>query len=148
MTTVPPSDDAGWVSARVGRGVRTDVQVRSHVFVADEPAEVGGSDAGPTPYEYLLAALAGCMAMTLRMYADRKGWPLDGVRVRLRTARRHAADCEACETRDVGIARIERQVELDGGLTPAQRQRLMEIADRCPVKQTLHRGVEVVDATG
>jgi putative redox protein len=133
-----------WVTARAGAaGYRTEVRVRSHALVADEPESVGGGDAGPTPYEYLLGALGGCMAMTLRMYADRKGWPLEGAEVRLRTAPSHLRDCEQCEREDVGVTRIERQVELAGPLTEEQRRRLMQIADRCPVKQTLERGLRI-----
>jgi putative redox protein len=136
-----------WVTARVGAtGFRTDIQARTHALVADEPAALGGSDLGPTPYEFVLAALSGCTAMTMRMYADRKGWPLQGVEVRMRTARSHELDCEQCETEDVGITRVERRVELAGPLNDEQRRRLLQIADRCPVKQTFARGIEVVAA--
>jgi putative redox protein len=140
-------DDAGrWVTARTGPGgFRTEVETRSHGLVADEPTSLGGTDHGPTPYELLLGALGGCMSMTLRMYADRKGWPLEGVEVRLRTARSHELDCEHCATETVGITRIEREVELSGPLSEEQRARLLAIADRCPVKQTLERGIRVVD---
>jgi uncharacterized OsmC-like protein len=140
------STDDGWVTARVGPdGFRTELEVRSHGLVADEPATQGGTDRGPTPYEYLLGAMSSCMAMTLRFYADRKGWPLEGVEVRLRSARSHEKDCESCEKAAVGIARIERRLDLTGPLTEEQRAKLLEIADRCPVKQTLERGVQVVN---
>jgi putative redox protein len=148
-TTAAPSHapDDGWVTAHTGaRGYRTDVGVRGHAFLADEPATVGGADSGPTPYDYLLGALGACTAMTLRMYADRKGWPLEDAVVRLRDARSHAADCETCETQAVGIRRIERQIELTGPLSDAQRQRLLAIADRCPIKQTLERGLRIEPA--
>ena len=152
MTGAPVVDDtdAGrWVAARVGAsGFRTEIETRAHRLRADEPVPLGGTDAGPTPYDLLLGALASCTAMTLRMYADRKGWPLAGAEVRMRSARSHEADCEQCETEKVGIGRIERTVELDGTLTDEQRARLLQIADRCPVKQTLERGIEVVDASG
>ena len=138
-------DANAWVTASVGRtGFRTALRAREHAFIADEPASLRGTDEGPTPYEYLLGALAGCTAMTLRMYADRKRWPLESVEVRMRTARSHEQDCEQCETESVGMERIERAVELRGELTEEQRARLLEIADRCPVKQTLARGVQVV----
>ena len=107
---------------------------------------LGGTDEGPTPYELLLGAIGGCTAITLRMYADRKGWPLEGVEVRLRTARSHERDCERCETETVGIDTLEREVELAGPLTDEQRRRLLAIADRCPVKQSLERGIRVVPA--
>jgi putative redox protein len=148
VTDVPKETAGGWVSARVGgSGFRTELRVRTHALTADEPTTIGGTDAGPTPYELLLAALSGCMAMTLRMYADRKQWPLEGIHVQLRTARSHEVDCENCETERVGIGRIERRVDLAGPLTEEQRQRLLAIADRCPVKQTLERGIEIVAAS-
>jgi putative redox protein len=137
--------DDGWVTAHIGAaaGYQTDVGVRGHEFIADEPASVGGADRGPTPYDYLLGALGACTAMTLRMYANRKGWPLEDAVVRLRDARSHAADCENCEKQAVGIRRIERQIELKGPLTDEQRERLVAIADRCPIKQTLERGLRI-----
>jgi putative redox protein len=147
VASTADSADATWVVARIGADrFRTEVATRSHTLVADEPRPLGGTDEGPTPYEYLLGALGGCMAMTLRMYADRKGWPLERVEVRLRTARAHEPDCEQCEVKAVGVTRIERRVELVGPLSEEQRQRLLQIADRCPVKQTLERGIQVVSA--
>ncbi len=135
-----------WVAARVGAdGFRTEIETRTHGLVVDEPRSLGGTDRGPTPYELLLGALGSCMAMTMRLYADRKGWPLGGVEVRLRTARSHEADCEVCDVSPVGITRVERAVELAGSLSEEQRRRVLEIADRCPVKQTLQRGIQVVD---
>ena len=139
-------DAGGWVVTRVGpSGFRAEIEARTHGLVADEPTPLGGTDRGPTPYEYLLSALGSCMAMTLRMYADRKGWPLEGVEIRLRTARAHEKDCENCETAKVGITEIEREMDLSGALTGDQRERLLQIADRCPVKQTLERGIRVVN---
>ena len=136
--------DAGWVTARVGgSGYRTEVTVGEHTFVADEPRSVGGGGAGPTPYDYLLGALGACTAMTLHMYANRKGWPLEAAVVRLRNARSYAEDCEQCETRAVGVRHLDRQVELRGPLSDEQRQRLLAIADRCPVKQTLDKGIAI-----
>ena len=141
--TPGPDSDAGWVTARTGgSGYRTDMRVRRHTFIVDEPPGVGG-DEGPTPYDYLLTAVGACTAMTLRMYAGRKGWPLEEVVVRLRNARSHAADCEDCEATPVGFRRLERQLELRGPLTDEQRRRLVAIADRCPVKQTLAHGIEI-----
>jgi putative redox protein len=146
--TVPPPtvhSDADWVVASAGNsGFRTEIAIGQHGLVADEPLESGGTDDGPSPYELLLAALGSCTAMTMRMYASRKGWPLAGVIVRLRDYHTHAADCENCETKSVGLRRLERQIELHGELTDEQRARLMLIADRCPVKQTLDRGIEIV----
>jgi putative redox protein len=139
-------DQSGWVTASLsGPAFRTELEAgaRRHRFVADEPAEVGGGDEGPTPYDYLLGAIGACTAMTLRMYARRKGWPLEEAVVRFRTARSHAADCAECESHPVGLAQLERRIELRGPLTDEQRQRLVSIADRCPVKQTLERGIQI-----
>jgi putative redox protein len=142
-----PSAANDWVTARIGPdGFRTELEIRTHGLIADEPVTLKGTDRGPTPYEYLLGALGSCMVMTLRIYADRKGWPLEGVEVRLRTARSHEKDCEDCEKAPVGITRIERRLDLFGPLSEEQRARLLQIADRCPVKQTLERGVQVVNA--
>jgi putative redox protein len=138
------TDEREWISATVGAsGFRADVQAGPHAFIADEPIPLGGTGLGPTPYELLLGALSSCMAMTLRMYADRKKWPLQSVTIQLRTDRAHEKDCEQCETAEVGPPRIARRIELAGPLTDEQRTRLLQIADRCPVKQTLERGLKV-----
>ena len=109
-----------------------------HVLRADEPAAAGGDDSGPGPYDLLLAGLGACTSMTVRMYADQKKWPLERVRVDLRHEKVHATDCAECETRDGKIDRIERVLVLEGDLDDAQRQRLLEIASKCPVHRTLH----------
>jgi putative redox protein len=109
---------------------------RHHRLVADEPRPIG-DDAGPTPYDLLLAGLGSCTSMTVRMYADRKGWPLERVRVTLRHFRIHAKDCADCETTAGLVDHIDRDVELSGDLDDDQRQRLLRIAERCPVHQTL-----------
>ena len=122
---------------------RHDVLVGKHRLVADEPTSVGGDDAGPSPYDYLLAGLGACTSMTLRMYADRKGWPLEHVEVTLRHRKIHAADCADCESRSGKLDEIEREIRLAGDLDAEQRARLMEIADRCPVHRTLHDEVRI-----
>jgi putative redox protein len=115
-------------------------------FLSDEPAALGGEGAGPDPYVLLLAALGSCVSMTVTMYARRKGWPLERVRVRLRQGRVHTKDCEECEsTLDGYIHRIERAVELEGDLTEEQRTRLQEIAHRCPVHRTLTNAIAVTE---
>ncbi len=124
------------------------VRAGRHRLISDEPTAYGGEDKGPTPYDLLLAALGSCTAMTIRMYADRKKWPLDRVSVQLRHYKIHAQDGENCETETRRIDRIDRNIALVGpGLTDEQRRRLMIIADRCPVHRTLHSEIEVVTET-
>lgn len=144
-----PTSDDGWVTVtNSGPGFRSDLRAGRHTAFVDEPVALGGTDVGPTPYDLLLGALAGCTAMTVRMYATRKQWPLEAVAVSLRSARSHAADCEDCVTREAAppAMRLERRVELRGPLTDEQRQRMLYIADRCPVKRALDGGVEIVAA--
>lgn len=119
------------------------VAVGSHRLHADEPASFGGDDTGPSPYEWLVAGLGACTSMTLRLYADRKQWPLERVRVRLKHDKIHAQDCRECETKTGQLDSIEREIELVGPLDETQRQRLLEIANRCPVHRTLHSEVLV-----
>ncbi|MBI2311743.1 MAG: alpha/beta fold hydrolase [Betaproteobacteria bacterium] len=119
------------------------IRVGRHRLRADEPASVGGDDAGPAPYDLLLAGLGACTSMTLRMYAAQKQWPLERVTVDLRHEKIHAADCETCETKEGKVDRIERVVQLEGNLDQAQRQRLLEIANKCPVHRTLHSEVAI-----
>ena len=109
-----------------------------HRLRADEPQSAGGDDSGPGPYDLLLAALGACSSMTVRMYAAQKKWPLERVTVELKHDKIHAADCSECETREGRIDRIERVLTLEGGLDDAQRARLLEIANKCPVHRTLH----------
>ncbi len=134
------------VVARTGDSFRTEIMAKRHGLVADEPASVGGTDTGPTPYDLLTAALGACTGMTLRMYADRKGWPLDEVTVRLRHDKVHAEDDERCEDTAAKIDRLQREIALDGPLDDDQRARLLEIADRCPVHRTLDSGVRIETA--
>ena len=149
IDAVGTTDEREWITASVGpSGYRTVITAGPHRFDADEPTALGGTGTGPTPYELLLGALGSCMAMTLRMYADRKRWPLHGVRIHLRTERAHEQDCEKCEQEEVGLPRIARRIELAGPLSDEQRDRLHQIADRCPVKQTLQRGLVVETVTG
>ncbi len=124
-----------------------DISAGAHHLRADEPAAVGGNDSGFSPYDLLLASLGACTAMTLRMYAEQKKWPLEQVSVKLRHDRIHAGDCAECETREGRIDRIDREIRLSGNLDDTQRTRLMEIADKCPVHRTLHSEVQVRTST-
>lgn len=125
-------------------GYRTDILANGHSLVADEPIAVGGANTGPTPYDYLVSALGACTSMTLRMYADLKQWPLEGITVRLRHSKVHKQDSEKdAEGKGEKIDLIEREIELHGVLGDEQKKRLMQIADRCPVHRTLYGEVQV-----
>jgi uncharacterized OsmC-like protein/fermentation-respiration switch protein FrsA (DUF1100 family) len=132
------------VTARTSAGAfRTDIRLGAHSIVADEPTAVGGENLGPTPYDLLASALGACTTMTLRMYAERKKWPLEEAVVTLWHSRVHEEDEERCETDDARLDRLDRDLTLIGPLDPDQRQRLLEIADRCPVHRTLSAGVRI-----
>jgi uncharacterized OsmC-like protein/pimeloyl-ACP methyl ester carboxylesterase len=129
-------------------GYTTEVNAGGHPLIADEPVEAGGANLGPSPYDLLSGALAVCTAMTLQMYARRKELDLDDVTVEVRHRKIHAADCDSCETQTGRIDQFERIIDLEGDLTDAQRVRLLEIADRCPVHRTLESEVEVRTRAG
>jgi putative redox protein len=135
MTTVIVRGDA--------TGLAQEIETGRHRLVADEPVEAGGTDTGPSPYELLLAALGACTSMTLSMYARRKQWPLERVTVRLRHDKIHAKDCAECETKEGMLDRIEREISLTGPLDGEQRERLLAIANRCPVHRTLVSEVDI-----
>ncbi|WP_426424559.1 alpha/beta fold hydrolase [Bradyrhizobium genosp. A] len=120
------------------------VTVGPHHLVADEPVAAGGEDAGPGPYDFLLAGLGACTSMTMRLYADRKSLPLDRVTVTLKHSKIYAKDCAECETRDGMLDQIERDIAIDGALDAEQRKKLMEIADKCPVHRTLTSEIRIV----
>jgi putative redox protein len=119
------------------------IRVGQHELVGDEPTSVGGDDAGPNPYEFLLAALGACTSMTLRMYAERKALPLEHVSVRLRHEKVHATDCADCEDKGALIDRMERRISLGGPLSAEQREALLAIANKCPVHRTLESEVRI-----
>ncbi|HYP25583.1 MAG TPA: OsmC family protein [Blastocatellia bacterium] len=125
--------------------LKHEVSAGRHTFISDEPVGVGGSDSGPDPYSLLLASLGACTAMTLQIYAKRKGLPLERVQISLRHGREHAKDCLGCEEKGTKIERIERFISLEGPLSDAQRARLLEIASRCPVHKTLKSDVTIDD---
>lgn len=114
-----------------------------HVIRADEPVSAGGTDSGLSPYDLVLAGLGACTSMTMRMYADLKGIPLERATIELRHDKIHAADCTACETREGKIDRIERVIHLEGPLSEDQRAKLLEISNKCPVHRTLHAEVTI-----
>lgn len=122
---------------------RQEVTAGKHHFVADEPVNVGGGDAGPDPYDYLLASLGVCTSMTVGLYARRNKWPLENVTVSLWHSRIHAKDCEECQTKDGMLDRIDVEVGLTGSLTAEQHAKLMEIAAKCPVHKTLTSEINI-----
>jgi putative redox protein len=128
---------------RTGKFQQT-VAIGPHHLVADEPVAAGGDDTGPGPYDFLLAGLGACTSMTMRLYADRKALPLDRVTVTLRHSKIYAKDCAECETRDGMLDQMERVIAMEGALDEAQRAKLMEIADKCPVHRTLTSKVRIV----
>jgi len=119
------------------------ISVGPHLLQGDEPVSAGGSDVGPNPYELLLAALGSCTSMTVRMYADRRQWPLEGVHIELSYARVHAEDCTACDQELKLVDGIEMELSFFGELSESQRQRLMEIANKCPVHRTLESPIPI-----
>jgi uncharacterized OsmC-like protein/alpha-beta hydrolase superfamily lysophospholipase len=127
---------------RVGQ-FQQEIISGAHRLLADEPVKAGGLDTGPGPYDLLLAALGACTSMTIRLYADRKQMPLKRTLVRLRHAKIYAADCADCETKEGMLDHIQRTITLEGDLDAAQRARLMEIADKCPVHRTLESEVKI-----
>ncbi len=137
------------VMVQIGEeGFTSKVIAGQHSLLADEPVSVGGNDFGPTPYDYLLTALGACTAMTLRMYADRKQWPVAEINVHLDHNEKHALDCDHCEDPTAKIDHIDRFIEVKGNLDDSQLKRLLEIADKCPVHKTLHAQVEIRSEMG
>jgi len=124
------------------KGLLQTIRIGQHHLQSDEPADLG-NDLGPNPYELLLAALGACTSMTVRMYADRKQWPLQGVQVRLGHSRIYAKDCATCDTKEGLVDQIDLEISLIGSLSESQRQRLMEIADHCPVHRTLLGEIQI-----
>jgi len=142
MSTIPK----GITSADVivlgdGKGFAQQIVAGSHRLRGDEPESAGGSDTGPSPYDFLLAALGSCSSITVGMYARKKNWPLERVTVWLRHSKIYAADCLECETREGLLDRIERDFE--GPLNAEQRSRLLDIANKCPVHRTLTSEINI-----
>jgi putative redox protein len=134
----------GWVTVEgAAGGFAQAITAGAHELRADEPVSAGGGDTGPSPYDLLLAALGACTSMTISLYARRKQWPLESVRVRLRHEKIHAKDCAECETKVGRLDRVERVVELRGALDAGQRAQLLAIAEKCPVHRTLTSEVRI-----
>ncbi len=142
---VPQPVVGGVVVRETGNGkFQQDVVVGPHVQHADEPKSFGGDETGPSPYEFVSAGLGACTSMTMRMYADRKKWPVDRITVTVRHDKIHAEDCADCETSGASkIDQFARDIEIEGNLTDEQITKLMEIADKCPVHRTLNAPVHI-----
>ena len=130
-------DMTGVVVHGSGAGFAQEIVAGPHHLAADEPLSVGGTNTGPSPYDFLLAALGACTSMTVGMYARRKGWPLEDITVNLRHSRIHSSDCAECETKEGMLDRIELDIQLAGSLSDEQRSKLLEVANKCPVHRTL-----------
>ncbi|HET8754355.1 MAG TPA: OsmC family protein, partial [Salinimicrobium sp.] len=132
------------VVANLGNeGFTTQMKARQHYFIADEPKEMGGSDFGPTPYEFISAGLAACTSMTIQMYARRKKWDLKNVETHINYSKKHAVDCENCEDDSSRIDHFERIIIIEGELDETQEKKILEIADKCPVHRSLHNKISV-----
>lgn len=142
---MPADEPVDGVLVTSDPGVRYAQRIRTgvHELMGDEPASLGGGDAGPTPYDLLLAALGTCMSITIQLYTDRKGWEIGTVRVHLKHHREHGRDCEECEMRRTSLDIIDVNLQVDGDLSTEQRDRIYEIAQRCPVHATLTSPFEI-----
>ncbi|MBI4851628.1 MAG: OsmC family protein [Acidobacteria bacterium] len=133
------------ITVRSLDGLKNQIQAGAHTIIADEPVNAGGEDEGPDPYSLLLSALGACTSMTLHLYARQKGWPLEEVEVILTHSKEYAQDCQDCETKVGRVDEIRRRIQLKGNLSQEQRQRLIEIAAKCPVHKTLMGEIKVRD---
>ena len=124
---------------------RNEVQAGPHRFVLDEPGSAGGTDAGPTPYDAMAASIGGCTSMTLHFYAKREGIPLEGVDATVTHDRQYAKDCADCMSQDGYVHRFRVELKLYGPLSEEQRQKLLDVAKRCPVVKTLQSQIKVDD---
>jgi putative redox protein len=125
------------ITAHTIENYQVQINARQHQFVADEPESKGGDDRGPNPYDLLLASLAACKVITVHMYAQRKGWPVEKVNISMSHQKIDAADCDDCDSESGKVDEIRCDISFEGDLDDDQRQRLAEIANRCPVHRTL-----------
>ncbi len=134
------------VTVRSQHNYQQEIVAGDHFIFADEPVDIGGDDTGPNPYALILGGLGACTSITLQMYARRKGWPLEGVEVELTHGRDYAKDCADCEQEDARLDRVQINITLRGDLSDDQRDRLLEIATKCPVNKTLSAGLRITHA--
>jgi uncharacterized OsmC-like protein len=131
------------VIVRGGTSFKTEISAGPHTFYADEPADVGGTESGPTPYDFLSAALGACTSMTVHVVAKRENIPLEGLELTITSDRQHAQDCADCTTAGGYIHRFTVKMRLSGNLTPQQKQRIVDVARRCPVFKTLQSEIKI-----
>ena len=134
------------VIVRSGNALRNEISAGPHRMIADEPASAGGTEAGPTPYDFLSAGLGACTSMTMRVVANREKIPLEGVEITVENDRMHAEDCADCLTTSGYIHRFNVIIKLIGDLTPAQRSRMLDVARRCPVNKTLTSEIRIEES--
>ena len=133
------------VHVKYQKDLQQEVKIGDHTIIMDEQKDVGGDDKGPSPYEAMMAALGSCTSMTMLMYARKKGWDLQDIEIDLTHEKIHAEDCETCETKTGRLDKITRDIKIRGNLNEEQRNRLLEIAERCPVHRTLTNENLIVD---
>lgn len=134
------------VTADLTHGMAVRISTEHHTWAADEPIQVGGTDLGPNPYELLLGALGACTAITIRIYCDRKGWPLESVSARFTHDKIHAEDCEHCEDEATGyLDHVSAEIFIDGEFDEDAKDRLRQVAVQCPVHKTLAKGIHFTD---
>jgi len=143
MATTEQTEPGHVIVHGTAAGFAQEIEIGSHELYADEPVSFGGTESGPSPYDLLLAALGSCTSMTIGFYARKRSWPLERIIVSLRHSRIHAADCEDCETKEGKIDRIDLEIQLTGSLTDEQRAKLIEVAGKCPVHQTLTSEINI-----
>ena len=131
------------VIVRGGTAFKTEISAGPHTFYADEPADVGGTEAGPTPYDFLSAALGACTSMTVHVVAKRENIPLEGIELTITSDRQHAQDCADCTAKAGYIHRFMVKMRIKGDLTPQQKQRIVDVARRCPVFKTLQSEIRI-----
>lgn len=125
------------------KGFAQKIDIGPYHIDADEPVSYGGTDSGPSPYDFILGALGACTSMTIGLYARKRSWPVDKITVSLRHSKIHAKDCDDCETKEGRIDRVEMEIHLEGALTDEQRAKLMEVAGKCPIHQTLTHEINI-----
>lgn len=143
MTAQPNNHTPDVVVRGDARSFKQQIVAGRHQLQADEPVNFGGSDEAPDPYDYLLASLGACTSMTIGLYARKSRFPLENVTVSLWHSRIHARDCQECETKEGMLDRIEMEIEMTGSLAPEQRNKLMEVAAKCPIHRTLTSEINI-----